>query len=90
MPSHKQIHEDLIIFKDLTPWINKSGCFFSESEQRKTYFNEIRENYIETVKQVYLRELMPFCSCAKAKLVKVEKPRASKFNISTIGLIFKN
>ena len=78
LPSHKQIHEDLIVFKELMPWICKSNSYFNELDQKKTYFNDIRDNYIETNKQLYLREIVPFCYLAKAKINKIEKPKASK------------
>ena len=78
LPPHKQIHEDLIVFKDLIPWIFRSNCYFNDHEQKKTYFNDIKQNYIETVRQLYLLELVPFCSCAKAKINKHEKPKTSK------------
>ena len=60
------------------PWICKSNSYFNESDQKKTYFNDIRDNYIETNKQLYLREIVPFCYLAKAKINKIEKPKASK------------
>ena len=78
LPSHKQIHEELISFKDLMPWIYKSNCYFNDVDQKKFYYNDLKDNYIETVRQLYLRELIPFCACARAKLIKLEKPKASK------------
>ncbi len=81
LPSHKQIHEDLIVFKDLIPWIFRSNCCFNDNEQMKSYFIDIKQNYIETVRQLYQLEIVPFCSCAKAKVYKHEKTRPSKLCI---------
>ena len=61
------------------PLLYRSGCAFSDHEQRKTYFNDIKHNYIETVKQLYLREIGPFCSCARAKIGKQDRPKTSNF-----------
>ncbi len=77
LPPHKQIHEDLISFKELMPWIYKSSCYFNELDQKKLYYNDLKDNYIETVRQLYLREIIPFCTCARAKLIKLDKPKAS-------------
>ena len=81
LPSHKQLHEDLIIFKELMPWIYKSNCSFNDGDQKRTFYNDIKENYMETVKQLYLREISAFCFCAKMKLNRQDKPRASKILI---------
>lgn len=75
LPPHKQIHEDLIIFKDLNPWVYRSNCYFSERDQRKTYFNDIKENYIETVQKLYQLEIEPFCSCAKNRIQNPPRPK---------------
>jgi hypothetical protein len=50
--------------------MNRSGCFLKEHSQTKSYFNDLKSNYVETTKQLYLRELGPFCSCARAKILK--------------------
>lgn len=78
LPSHKQIFDDLIVYRDLMPWIHRSGCTFNEQGHAKTYFNDVRSNYIETVKQLYNREIVPFCNCARAKITKNEKPKTSE------------
>jgi hypothetical protein len=78
LPSHKQVHDDLIIYKDLMPWIYRSKCYFNDHDQtRKSNYDDIRFTYVDTVKQLYLRELIPFCNCARAKIVKHERPKAS-------------
>ena len=79
LPLHKQIHDELSVFRDLMPLLQRSGCAFNDHEQRKTYFNDIKHNYIETVKQLYLREIGPFCSCARAKIGKQDRPKTSNF-----------
>lgn len=75
------MHDELSVYKDLMPLIHRSGCAFNDHDQRKTYFNDVKQNYIETVKQLYLREIVPFCSCARAKIGKQDKPKASKIII---------
>jgi hypothetical protein len=63
------------VFKDLFGWVNRSGCQLREHNQTKTYFNDLKTNYVETTKQLYLRELVPFCSCARAKITKNDASR---------------
>lgn len=77
LPAHKQIHDELNVFKELMPWIHRSKCSFTDHEQRKAYFSDIKQNYVETVKQLYLRELIPFCNCAKATIAKHERPKTT-------------
>ena len=72
------MQDQLNVYRDLMPLLHRSGCAFNDNDQRKTYFNDIKQNYIETVKQLYLRELVPFCTCAKARIGKQDKPKASK------------
>jgi hypothetical protein len=86
LPSHKSRHEELLVFRDLFGWVNRSGCFLRENNQTKTYFNDLKTNYIETTKQLYLRELVPFCSCARAKITKNDsnKNRASTGSIDNL------
>ena len=60
------------------PVLHRSGCAYSDSDKRITYFNDIKQIYVETVKNIYLRELVPFCACAKARIGKQDRPKASK------------
>jgi hypothetical protein len=81
LPSHKQIHDDLIMFKELMPWLHKSNCYFTDQDMnRRTYYDDIKQVYIDTVKQLYAREILLFSACAKSKIVtsKNDKPKASK------------
>lgn len=81
LPAHKQIFDDLLVYRDLIAWMHRSGCSFNDqTTANKTYFVDLRQNYIETVKQLYLRELVPFCNCARAKIAKNDRPKTSKTN----------
>lgn len=78
LPSHKQIHDDLLVLKDLISWLYRSNCMFTEQNQTKTFYDDLKQNYIETVKQLYIREINAFTLCAKARILKNDRPKASK------------
>lgn len=59
-------------------WVFRSGCKFSDQSQSKTYYDDIKQYYIETVKQSYTREINAFCYCAKAKIARNDRPKNSK------------
>ena len=81
LPSHKPIHDQLALYKELMPWINRSRCFFLDQGHACSYFDDIKTNYVETSRQLYLRELIPFCSCAKVKTSRLDRPKACKTNV---------
>ena len=70
LPSHKQMHDELLTFSELVGWLNRSGCTLRVDSQTRSYFNDLRAIYIETGRQLYLREITPFCLCARAKILK--------------------
>lgn len=77
LPSHKPIYDDLIIYKDLIPWLQKSGAFLNEQNTQKFQYDVIKNAYVDSVRKVYLNELGPFFYCAKSYVSKLEKPKTS-------------
>jgi hypothetical protein len=73
LPTHGQIHSDLLIYKDLFAWLQRSGSALREANRSVSYFDVMQTNYIDAVKQLYMRELIPFVSCARAKIIKNEQ-----------------
>ena len=72
LPSHEQIHEDLIVFRDLLAWINRSGCFIREQRENKSYYEDIKNEYINASKHIYAREFIAFCTGAKIGVFKCD------------------
>ncbi|CAF0810499.1 unnamed protein product [Brachionus calyciflorus] len=75
IPSHKKIHDDLLALKELVFWVHRSNCMFSEQNQTKTFYEDLKQNYIETIKQLYIKEVNEFCMSAKAGIAKLDRPR---------------
>jgi hypothetical protein len=42
LPSHSIIHSELIQFKDLMPWLAKSGVFFNDQNRVKFHYDDVK------------------------------------------------
>jgi hypothetical protein len=42
LPSHHLIHNELIQFKELMPWLAKSGVFFNDHSRVKFHYDDIK------------------------------------------------
>ncbi len=90
LPPHKQIHDDLSDLRLLPPWLHRSRCFFNDHDQRRTYFDDVRLNYVETVRQLYLLEIVPFCNCARNRISSSrERPKATASMENLKGSLFR-
>ena len=54
-----------------------------------SYFGDVRRSYVETVRQLYTIEIVPFCACAKSRVGKPERPKASASMESLKGSLFR-
>ena len=102
LPPHKSIFDELIMFKELIPWLY-NACIGLNSQQPNK-FDEVKnvsyklkvlefktiflffKAYIAAAKQSYTNEIIPFCSIARSSILKQEKTKQSN-NLAHIEIM---
>lgn len=92
LPPHRQIFDDLLIYKDIVPWLERSRCSFLNSEnERKTYYDDLKQSYQEAERNLYMREIVAFCNCAKAKIPRADQKSKTTGSMENLkGSIIKS